>query len=399
MSVRKRAWKTAKGEGKEAWIVDYVDQAGKRHIKTFDRKKDADAYHATARVEVRAGTHTADSASVSIGDAAALWVESCHARNLEASTIDAYEQHVELHIKPFLGRVKLSQLAAPMIREFEDKLRRGDPAPGEDQGKRRSSAMVKRILGSLSSMITDAQERGLVARNVVRDLRARRKKGVERRSERRQKGKLKVGIDIPTPAEIRVIITALDGRWRPLLLTAIFTGLRASELRGLRWEHVDLKKGVLHVRERADKYNKMGAPKSEFGERTVPLPPIVANTLREWRLQCPKSEVGLVFPTGAGAVEYHSNIVTRGLQPVQVAAGVVDREGNAKYPGLHSLRHFYASWCINRKSDGGLELPLKVVSERMGHSSITMTADVYGHLFPRDDHATELAEAERVLLG
>ena len=56
-----------------------------------------------------------------------------------------------------------------------------------------------------------------------------------------------------------------------------------------------------------------------------------------------------------------------------------------KYTGLHSLRHFYASWCINRRVDGGLELPLKVVQARLGHASIQMTADTYGHLFPRGD--------------
>jgi integrase len=160
-------------------------------------------------------------------------------------------------------------------------------------------------------------------------------------------------VDIPTPAEIRAIVVALEGRWRPLLLTAIFAGLRASELRGLRWGNVDLKKSLLHVRERADKYNTLGAPKTESGERTIPLPPIVANALREWKLDCPTSEAGLVFPTGAGAVEYHSNIVTRGLQPVQVAAGVVDKKGTAKCPGLRALRHFYASWRINRHADGG----------------------------------------------
>ena len=71
----------------------------------------------------------------------------------------------------------------------------------------------------------------------------------------------------------------------------------------------------------------------------------------------------------------------------------------AKYKGLHALRHFYASWCINRTADGGLGLPLKVVQERMGHSSVTLTADVYGHLFPRGDDADELAAAERSLLG
>ena len=71
----------------------------------------------------------------------------------------------------------------------------------------------------------------------------------------------------------------------------------------------------------------------------------------------------------------------------------------AKYTGLHALRHFYASWCINRRADGGLELPAKVVQERLGHSSIMMTMDVYGHLFPRGDASEELAAAERSLLG
>ena len=61
MSVRKRAWVTRRGETKEAWIVDYADQDGERHIRTFDRKKDADDYHATVRVDVRQGVHTAPS--------------------------------------------------------------------------------------------------------------------------------------------------------------------------------------------------------------------------------------------------------------------------------------------------------------------------------------------------
>ena len=71
----------------------------------------------------------------------------------------------------------------------------------------------------------------------------------------------------------------------------------------------------------------------------------------------------------------------------------------AKYPGLHCFRHFFASWCIDRKVDGGLELPAKVVQERLGHASIAMTLDVYGHLFPRGDDAAELAAGEKLLLG
>jgi integrase len=84
---------------------------------------------------------------------------------------------------------------------------------------------------------------------------------------------------------------------------------------------------------------------------------------------------------------------------VRLADVRVDAKGNAKYTGLHALRHFYASWCINRKKDGGLELPMKTVQQRLGHSSIVMTSDVYGHLFPRGDDGGELAEAERTLLA
>jgi integrase len=78
---------------------------------------------------------------------------------------------------------------------------------------------------------------------------------------------------------------------------------------------------------------------------------------------------------------------------------VVDGEGGAKYTGMHALRHFYASWLINRTQDGGHGLPPKVVQERLGHSTITMTMDTYGHLFPRGDDSEELARAENALFA
>jgi integrase len=267
--------------------------------------------------------------------------------------------------------------------------------------------MIKKVRVSLSSLISDAQERGLVGRNVVRDLRSSRRRGKERRAERRQKGKLKIGVDIPTREEVKAIVGNLSGRWRPILLTAIFTGLRASELRGLQWSGIDFERRELHVRQRADRYGAIGAPKSESGERTLPLTPLVFGALREWKLACPRSELGLVFPSSGGLIEHHSNIVRNGLVPAAIAAGVTVLERaadgssvvRAKYSGMHSLRHFYASWCINRRADGGLELPAKIVQERLGHSGIMMTMDVYGHLFPRGDDSEELAEAERALLA
>ena len=70
-----------------------------------------------------------------------------------------------------------------------------------------------------------------------------------------------------------------------------------------------------------------------------------------------------------------------------------------KYTGLHALRHFYASWCINPLDRGGLGLPPKVVQDLLGHSTLAMTTDTYGHLFPRSEDAEKrLAEAEYALL-
>jgi integrase len=388
MSVRKRAWENSDGSRGEAWVVAYTDQSGKRRIKSFDRKRDANAYQTSVATDLESGVHVPDSQSVTIAKAGRLWLASCEAAGLERSTVDYYRQHLELHIIPLIGNTKLSRFTAPMVRVFED-----DLAPT------RSPAMVRKARGSLGAILADAQERGLVGQNVVRAVRARRRRGKDARADKRQKGKLKIGVDIPSPDEIRAIVAHLDGRWRPLLLTAIFTGLRASELRGLRWEDVDLADGVLHVRQRADCFNAIGRPKSEAGERTVPLLPMLVSTLRAHRLAGPKGTLDLVFPNGAGNVESHQNIVQRGLQPAEIAAGVFTEAGAAKYSGLHALRHFYASWCINRRVDGGLELPLKLVQARLGHASIQMTADCYGHLFPRGDDRAELAAAEKAFLG
>jgi integrase len=228
MSVRKRAWATSKGEEKEAWVVDYVDQTGKRRLKTFTKKKAADNFAATASVEIRAGIHTADSASKTIAEAGRLWLETGDKAGLERSTRAAYRQHLKLHIEPHLGNVKLSQLSAPMVREFEDTLARGGMPEGAEP-QPRTRTMVRKVRVSLSSLLSDAQERGLVSRNVVRDLRRTRARGVERKAERRQKGKLKIGVDIPTRDEIKAIVEAAKGRWRPILLTATspVSGLRS----------------------------------------------------------------------------------------------------------------------------------------------------------------------------
>ena len=378
MSVRKRTWTTAKGEKKEAWIVDYVDQDGDRHIETFKRKKEADAFHAQVGVDVRAGTYTAPSKSITVKEAAEDWIKSVALEGREVSTLAQYRQHA-VHINRRIGNVKLAQLTAPGINKFRDDLLRS-----------MSRAMARKILSSLKSLLRHAQGRGNVAQNVAL--------AVKINANLRDKKKLEVGVDIPTSEEIKAIIAAA-GKSRPLLLTAIFAGLRSSELRGLRWSDVDFKKGELNVRQRADRYGVIGNPKSKAGHRAVPLPSQVVQALREWKLQCPKG-TGLVFPAVSGdGVALHNNTV-RAFTAAVSAAGITTKDGVPKYTGLHALRHFYASWCINPENRDGLGLPPKVVQQRLGHSSIMMTMDVYGHLFAENaDAHSRLTEAAGALLG
>ena len=204
MSVRRRNWTNADGSQGEAWVVNYTDADGKRRLKSFERKRDADAYHAKVAVDVGAGIHTAESRSITIAAAGERWIKEAEGARLERSTLEQYQRHLNLHIAPLIGTVRLAQLTVPAARDFENRLRID-----------RSPVMVRKVLNSLGSILADAQESGLVAQNVVHALRASRRARRRDRTahaEGRHKRRLEVGIDIPTLDEIRRIVALLTGR-------------------------------------------------------------------------------------------------------------------------------------------------------------------------------------------
>lgn len=142
----------------------------------------------------------------------------------------------------------------------------------------------------------------------------------------------------------------------------------------MKWQDVDFQKATIDVRQRSDRWGKIGSTKSQAGQRTVPVPPVVVNTLKEWKLQCPPGE--LTFPDGLGNPESYANIINRGLIPSMKKAGLTIDTGkvgekgepilDARYSGLHALRHFFASWLINPKEAGDLGLDMKTMQARMG---------------------------------
>jgi integrase len=401
-TVRKRVLPS----GLVRWRASYTDGAGVRRTKQFPRKSDGEAWLVEIRHDVARGFHTPGSISPSVKDAAALWIKRCNEKQLESTTVKGYEEHVDLHIVPFIGAKKLSDLTVPAVSNFADRLR--------EVG--RSAEMIRRAVRSLGAIFKEARRRGLSNADPTSGLEL----DLPDREDPRPV--------IPTKTELQAIIAGAKGRWRPVILVAIFCGLRASELRGLRWADVDFEGRQLNITQRADASHKIGRLKSKAGYRSIPCPPIVLNSLREWKLVCPKRDTGkkdasgepvmaldLAFPNGLGKVESHSNLIERGFHPIQIAAGIilerrqaldqatdkpaVDDAGEpimidvAKY-GMHSLRHSCASlWIENGYNP-------KQIQRLMGHSSIKVTFDVYGHLFAdadADQRAAERVQAR--LLG
>lgn len=379
MAIRKRAWTAPDGTPKQAWLVDYRDQTGKRRAKQFSRKKDAEAWFTQAGWEVSKGVHTPDSQSVTLATAADLWIKRVQADGRERSTIDQYKRLSRLHIKPLLGAERLSRLSRPTVEAFRDELL-----------ETRSRAMTAKILRALSSILSDAERRGLVAQNVARNVKVSRS------------GRDKAKVEIPTRDELKALIDHADANVLPLVLTAIFTGLRASELLGLRWSDVDFAAATLTVAQRADRYRELGPPKSDAGYRTIPLPPALVTELKAWKLRCPNGELDLVFPNTRGGVAEYVHVMRRQFRPLQIAAGVCDEVGEdedgkpilkPRY-GLHSLRHAAASAWIKQRID------LKRLQVWMGHSSVQITLDVYGHLIADEEgDAALVTAAQEELLG
>src|SRR5260370_23515633 len=155
MGVRKRSWVTTRGQHRESWIVDYTDQSGDRHIESFKRKRDADAYHAKVGVDVRAGTHTAPAKSITVREAGQNWIDSVALDDREQSTLAQYRQHTT-HINERIGAIKLAELTAPRVGHFRDDLLKTMPR-----------AMAGKVLSSLKSLLRHAQATGAVAQNVA----------------------------------------------------------------------------------------------------------------------------------------------------------------------------------------------------------------------------------------
>jgi len=299
-----------------------------------------------------------------VHDACESWLKTCERNGLERSTMKAYRSHARIHIEPKIGSLLVSELARADVRDFMDDML--------DDGI--SRALVKKIMVSLRAVLADALEREWVDHNVAAEVKVKRSNGRDRKR-----------IVIPTKDEIRTIIEKAPESHRVMFTLAIFTGMRISELRGLVWGAVDLDRKLIKVIQRADEYGELGAPKSRAGEREIPMAPTVVKALEAWKTSGLTTVDGLVFPNSAGKIQNYSNIYNRVFKPMLVANSITDENGDAKF-GIHALRHAAASLFIEQGWNP------KKIQTLLGHASINMTMDVYGHLFESPDEDAAMFE-------
>ena len=274
------------------------------------------------------------------------------------STLSLYAQVLRQHVLPEVGGARLSEVRAPDIQDVVDRL----VADGVDP------ATVRNAINPLRGIFRRAVARGEIPVNPTRGLELPAPRGIRDR--------------IASPAEAAELIAALPARDRGLWATAMYAGLRRGELLALRWQDIDLDEGLIHVRRSYDpKAGVYLEPKTRAGLRNVPIPSALRSVLIEHRLATGRSD-GLVFGTTAARPFTPSNATRRAATAwarANKARRKLEREPLQPI-SLHECRHTFASLMI------AANVNAKALSTYMGHASVTITYDRYGHLMPGNEN-------------
>lgn len=219
-----------------------------------------------------------------------------------------------------------------------------------------------------------ARRRRTVPGNPVGELEPREKPKVGRKHER-----------IFERHEIEALLKAADDKYRLLIATAVFSGLRLMELLALRWQDLDLANGYIRVRSQLSRKGGLKELKTESGRRDVVLMPELAQLLCRHKADSRYStEADFVFASAAGTPLNWRNVQTRGFDEAVARAKLSRTDGK---PVLHDCRHTFASLLIAH----GLDLVF--ISRQLGHANPATTLRIYAHLFDRAIHAAGMREA------
>ena len=360
--------------GTWSFVVDLPDVNGKRRQlrrRGFPTKKAAQTQLTALLADKNRGVLVAPSKATLGSYLLDVWLPARRS-SLRPSTAAAYEGVIRNYVLPDLGRARLQAVdGAALNRLYHRLLTEGRTESRRGLGPGLAPKTVRNVHGVLTRAMKDAVRWGQLQRNPCDTADPPRGRAPEMRAW--------------TGEELRRFVKATEShRWAAVWMLMASTGMRRGEVLGLRWSDVDLNGRTVTIRSTRIRYGKTTAtstPKTARGNRTIAIGPATLSALRAWkrtqtteRLQIGgawQGEHGLVVTNVDGTApnpEAFSNLFAKlvraaGLPPIR----------------LHDLRHSYATAAL------AAGVPVKVLSQRIGHADVGVTLAVYAHVMPGDD--------------
>jgi len=344
----------------QASVWSPVEQ--KRIRKTFPTLAEARAWRSEAQTAIRRGTLRAPT-QTTLREAAEAWLAGARAGSIrnrsgdryKPSVIRSYETSLRLRVLPELGTRRFSEIRRRDVQDLVDRLLAQNLDP----------STIRNTLMPLRAIYRRAVARSDVAVNPTTGLELPAVRGKRDR--------------IVSPEQAEALLAALPRRDRALWATALYGGLRRGELQALRWTDVELATGVIRVERAWDVREGPIEPKSRAARRKVPIPAVLRDYLVEQRLDRPGA-LGHVFGRPDGRPFDGTTVDARAKQAW--------RRAGLEVITLHEGRHTFASLMI------AAGVNAKALATYMGHASVTITYDRYGHLMPgNEDEAAAMLDA------
>jgi integrase len=333
---------------KGRWAVDFYDQQGRRRLKMLPRgatKTQAKKLLREIEEQVDKRIFLPTKNIPIFSEVAKNWLEY-KKPNLRGSTWSVYEGHTRNHFHD-LAHLKVNRITVARIEKFIiDRQKQG-----------MNILTLRKILVTFGQIMAYSVRHKYIDHNPFHDAERPRGRG----------GAKTQTIRILTPVEINALLeTVSNQKYRTLFMLTIFSGARQGELLGLRWSDVDWFNNQIHIQRT---YNNQSwyDVKTETSNRKIDLGPAMMTELKKWKLACPPCDLDLVFPNEAGGPINHNNMCYRYFEPSLKKAGI----GKVRF---HDLRHTYASLLIEQGEN------IKYIQSQLGHSSPTVTLNVYAHL-------------------
>lgn len=346
--IKKREWTTKSGKINYSWRVDYKDSSKRIRKSGFKTKPEAEIYLANELSNIGRGLSASSNKKITFDKASEDYIKYDVETYCKPSTIDTYKRYLKVHLNPFFSGMQLAKITPQKVQEF---------IKHQMENTSLSNNSINKNIVLLGSILKKQVDEGVLFSNPVYKVKKLKIEQKEMRALNKQEVQ-------------KLLITCKKHKpdFYPLLLTAVLTGMRRGEVLGLTWDKINWVNKEILVNKSIYK-GQLLEPKTSTSIRKINMPDELIKTLREWQLKSMPNEKDFIFPTLNGSSKDPRNLIRREFNPILKRAGL----GKLRW---HDLRHSFASLLIAQN------VQPKYIQSQMGHSSIRITMDRYGHLLP-----------------